>query len=88
MILRHGVSPDLVMVKALTDMLPPKTKEELQSLLGIVNYLSKFSPMTAEICKPPRRMTSVNVTWMWNESYQEIYESQSTGERIYMHEVL
>ena len=39
-------------VQALTEMLPPKTKKELQSFLGIPNYLSKFSPITAEVCKP------------------------------------
>ena len=30
-------------VQALTDMLPPKTKKELQSFLGIINYQSRFS---------------------------------------------
>ena len=61
-IFRHGVIPYLAKVKAVMDMLPPKTKRELQSFLSIVNYLSKFSPMTAEVCKPLRRLTSVNAT--------------------------
>ena len=55
---RCRVSPDPVKVKALMDMLPPKTKRELQSFLGIVSYLSKFKPMTAEVCKPLHRLTS------------------------------
>ena len=42
------VGPDLAKVKALTDM-PPPIKRELQSFLGIVIYLSKFSSMTAEV---------------------------------------
>ena len=57
---RHRVSPDLPKVMALTDIPPPKTQRELKSFWGIVNYLSKFSPMTAELCKPLRRLTSVN----------------------------
>ena len=44
----YGVSPDPAKVEALTDILPAKTKRELQSFLGKENYLSKFSPMTAE----------------------------------------
>ena len=39
-ILWYGVSPDLMKVKALTNMPPPKSKKEMQSFLGILNYLS------------------------------------------------
>ena len=63
------MSPDPAVVKALTNMPPPKAKREPQSFLGIVNYLSKFSPMTAEVCEP-----SVNAALMWNRLYQEVYE--------------
>ena len=70
MISRHGVSPASAKVKALKDMPSPKTKRELQSFLGIVNYLSKFSPMTAEIWEPFRRLTLVKVVWTQNRSYQ------------------
>ena len=68
---RHGMSSDPAKLKALTDMPPSKTKWELQSFLGIVNYLSKLSPMTAEVCKTCRMLTSVNAIWKWNRSYQE-----------------
>ena len=51
---RHGVSPYPSKVRALNDMPPTKAKRELWSFLSIVNYLSKFSPMTAEVCKPLR----------------------------------
>ena len=71
---RHRVSPDQAKVKALMDMPLPKTKRELQLFLGIVNYLSKFSLMTVEVCKPLRRLTSVEAEWTWNRTYQEIYE--------------
>ena len=46
-------------VQALTAMLPPKSKKELQLFLGIVNYLNNFSPMTAEVCESLRKHTSV-----------------------------
>ena len=26
------------------------------------------------MCEPLRRLTSVNVAWTWNRSYQEIYD--------------
>ena len=49
MISHQGVRPDPSQIQALNDMPPPKTKKELQSFLGIVNYLSKFSLVTAEV---------------------------------------
>ena len=40
-------SPDPRRVQALAAMPPPICKKELQSFLGIVNYPSKVSPITA-----------------------------------------
>ena len=49
---REGVRLEPKKVQALTDMPPPKSKLELQSFLGKLNYLNKFSSVTAEVCKP------------------------------------
>ena len=49
---REGVQPDPQKVKALTEMVAPKNKRELQAFLGIINYLGKFSRGTTEVCKP------------------------------------
>ena len=46
---RKGITLDPRKVQALIDMLSPKSKKELQSFLGILNYLSKFSTVTAEV---------------------------------------
>ena len=40
---QQGVGPDPRKVQALTEMPPPKCRKELQTFLGILNYLSKFS---------------------------------------------
>ena len=61
---RCVVSADPAKAKALTNMLPPKTKRELRSFLGIINYLIKFSPVVAEVCKLLSRLTSVNAALM------------------------
>ena len=57
-------------VRALTEMPAPKYKKELHAFLGIINYLTKFSPGILEACKPLRKLTSSKVTWMLNASYQ------------------
>ena len=49
---RQGVQPDPQKIKSLTQMPAPKNKKELQSFLGVINYLGKFSPGTTEVCNP------------------------------------
>ena len=49
---RQGVQPDPQKVRTLTEMPAPKSKRGLQSFLGIINYLGKFSPGTKEVCNP------------------------------------
>ena len=77
-------------VQALMSMPPPKCKEELQSVLGIVNYICKLSPMTAEVYKPLRKLTSVKTIWAWNSTYQELYDNAKTliQQSECMHEIL
>ena len=47
----------------------PNNKKELQTSHGIINYLDKFSPGTADVCDPLHKLTSSKVTWTWNASY-------------------
>ena len=74
-VLRDGVHPDPQKVKALTKMPAPKNKKELQAFLGIINYLCKFSPGTAEVCKPLQKLTSCKTMWTWNASYQQLFDN-------------
>ena len=41
---REGIQPDPHKIRDLTKMPLPQNKKELQAFLGIINYLSKFSP--------------------------------------------
>ena len=71
---RHGVQPDPLKVRALTEMPVPQNKKELQAFLGIINYLNKCSPGTLEACEPLRKLMSSKATWMWNTSYQQLFD--------------
>ena len=68
--LRRGVQPDSQKHQSLMDMPPPNNKKDLQAFLGIINYLSKFSPGTADVCDPFCTLTLSKATWAWNASYQ------------------
>ena len=55
-------------------MLTPKTKKELQAFLGIINYLGKFCPSTADVCELLRQLTSNKMKWTWNATYQKLFD--------------
>ena len=56
-------------------MPPPGSKKELQSFLGILNYSSMFSSVTAEVCKHMLKLTSVKADLTWNKMYQDLYNT-------------
>ena len=69
----EGIQPDPQKIKALTDMPVPKNKRELQTFLGIINYLGKFSPGMVEVYEPLQKLTSSKMTWPCNTSYQQMF---------------
>ena len=71
---REGIQPDPQKIRALTKMPAPQNKKELQAFLGIINYLSKFSPDMSEVCKPLRKLMSSKAMWIWDASYQQQFE--------------
>ena len=56
-------------LKAFMEILPPNTKKECQAFLGIINYFSKFSSSTADICELLCQLTSSKREWSWNATY-------------------
>ena len=62
-----GLKPDPTMVKAIQDMLPPVDKKELQTMLGMINYLVKFAPQLAEMTKPIRDLLKEDSAYLWDQ---------------------
>ena len=68
------MGPDTRKVQALMATPQPKCKKELWSFLGILNYLSTFSPITSRLCEPLQKLTSVKTERLWNGMYQGLYD--------------
>ena len=62
-----GLKPDPCKLAAIKDMEPPKNKSELETILGMVNYLAKFSPNLSTITAPMRQLLSKDVEFLWDE---------------------
>ena len=78
LITSKGLEPDPDKVKAVEEMPEPTTKQELKSLLGFVNYLSKFLPKLSEVAQPLRDLTAKEAKFIWStqhaKSFKEVRE--------------
>lgn len=52
----EGVKSDPTKVSAVRDMEPAKDKGELETVLGIINYLSKFALCLSDVNAPLRQL--------------------------------
>ena len=62
-------------VKAITKMPKPTTLKELQTFLGMVQYLSKFSPRIAEITKPLRDLKKKHAPYAWGPEHNLAFDN-------------
>ena len=54
-------------------MLAPTCKKQVQSFIGMVNYLSKFSARSSELAEPIRELSKDKVPFNWGPEYQEAF---------------
>ena len=72
--LRHlfsheGVKPNPTKIETIRDMPTPKSKQDLQQLLGMITYLGKFIPNLSITAAPVRQLTESDVEWHWSNHH-------------------
>ena len=68
-----GVKPDPAKVEALKQPEPPKSKSELKSFLGVVNFSADFIDQYADLTAELRNLTHDKVKWKWEQYLQEAF---------------
>ena len=72
----QGMHPDLKKVQGITEMTAPTDKQQLQSFLGMVNYMGTFIPNLSHHTEPLRAMLKKDNVFRWEEqqtrSFQKI----------------
>lgn len=86
LITKDGLRPDPEKVRAVQEMPKPTSKKELLSLLGFVNYLSKFLPRPSEVVQPLREMTAKEAKFIWSLQHETAF--QEVRELVARHPVL
>ncbi|KAK2716831.1 hypothetical protein QYM36_007097 [Artemia franciscana] len=66
---RDGIKPDPEKIRAIQDMPSPQSKEELQTLLGMLNFLSKYIPDLSSKNKPLRDLTKAT-DFRWETDHE------------------
>ena len=59
---RKGIELDPSKIKAIQELPPPKNKTEVMSLLGWLNYISRFISQLKTTCEPIFKMLKKNTT--------------------------
>ena len=54
---KHGISPDPKKIQALNQMEFPLDKETMRSFLGMINYLNRYSALSAHLAAPLSALT-------------------------------
>ena len=70
---RDGMKAGPSKITAIADMKPPELKRELQTLLRMVNCLSRYTPNLADVATPLRQLVKKNVQFQWNKSYDKVH---------------
>ena len=70
---KDGWKPDPDKVAAIKNMPKPKSMPEVHTLLGFVNYLSKFLPKLSEVSAPLRELTTNQAKFTWARQHDEAF---------------
>ena len=68
-----GIKPDNKKVSAILDMQPPKDVKNLQSFLGLVSYLTRYSECLATLSSPLRDLTKQDVVYTWGPEHDRAF---------------
>ena len=70
----NGCKPAQSKVKAIIDMPSLTSKKQVQSFIGMVNYLSKFSAYLSEHAEPIRELSKEKIPFNWGPEHQETFK--------------
>ena len=70
----QGVMPDPRKIQVIKQMQAPSTKQELQSFISMINYLSQFVPSMSDITTPLRKLLKRDVLFQWTDYHKEAFK--------------
>ncbi|XP_041867384.1 uncharacterized protein K02A2.6-like [Melanotaenia boesemani] len=71
---RDGMQPDPKKIQAIKGMPPPENKNELETVLGMANYLSRFAPGLSEVNAPLRQLLKRENEFVWDHNSARAFQ--------------
>ena len=71
----EGLKIDPKKVEAILSMEVPTNTKDLQSFLGLVKYLNRFSANLVQIAEPPQRLCKKDTVYAWESQQQEAFKA-------------
>ncbi|POM59194.1 Gag/polymerase/env Polyprotein [Phytophthora palmivora] len=72
MLSSDGIQPQPKKVRAIIDLIAPKTKKQLWRFLGMINYYREMLPSKSARLNPLTMMTSPKATFMWTSAFEGV----------------
>lgn len=69
-----GIRPDPTKVEAVQKIAAPKTRKQLQSFLGMMNYIRTTISNHAEVTAPLSSLTSAKSEFRWTQQHEEAFK--------------
>jgi hypothetical protein len=66
-----GIKPDESKIASIVNMPTPKNKKELEVLLGMITYISKFIPNLSELTASLRSLLTKNAIFSWTSKHDD-----------------
>ena len=70
----QGIEVDPENIRAILDMLFPRTEREIRGFLGRLQYISRFITRLTDICEPIFRLLRKNQPIVWNDDCQHAFK--------------
>ena len=71
---QEGIQPLEKKVAAIKQAPTPKTVEQLESFLGMINYYGKFIPNLSSIAAPLNQLRHKNRSWQWGSQEETAFK--------------
>ncbi|XP_070028705.1 uncharacterized protein [Nicotiana sylvestris] len=71
---RRGIELDPSKIKSIRDLSPPKNKKEVMSLLGRLNYISRFIAQLTTTCEPIFKLLKKDAAVRWTDDCQKAFD--------------
>ncbi|XP_070026565.1 uncharacterized protein [Nicotiana sylvestris] len=70
----RGIELDLTNIKSIRDLPPPRTKKDVMSLLGRLNYIGRFIAQLTSTCEPIFKFLKKDASIKWTNECQEAFD--------------